>query len=63
MPEEAPVMRTTFPATSSGKNEEKMDIINFTNTNGGNKKHIAINVKGRAVIFKIVFTIFIFFEI
>lgn len=60
MPEEAPVIRTTLPATSSGKNEEKTDIINFTNKNGGNKKHIAINIKERAVKFKIVFTIFIF---
>ena len=57
MPEEAPVMRTTFPATFSRKNEEKMEIISLINRNGGNKKHIAAKVKGNAVKLRKVLTI------
>ena len=53
MPEAAPVMMTTLPATSSvKKNERKLEMNNLGNRKSGRNRHTKIRVKGGATMFK-----------
>lgn len=51
MPEEAPVMRTTFPATLSDKKERRIDKKYLNRTYGGRNNKSVINVNGGATRF------------
>nr|GMD31220.1 hypothetical protein Iba_chr09aCG14430 [Ipomoea batatas] len=48
MPEEAPVMMTTLPETSSAKTEPKIERKNLYTSNGGHKNSRLKKVKGGA---------------
>lgn len=52
MPEEAPVMRTTLPATSSLKREERAEMKNLKAYRGGRRKQREKKVKMGAARFK-----------
>lgn len=51
MPEEAPVMMTTLPATFSGKEEYTRERKNLKTRNGGKKNRRVNKVKGGATRF------------
>lgn len=52
MPEEAPVMRTTLPATFSWKTKVKKERKHLRAWYGGNKNRRVKKVKGGAIRFK-----------